>query len=277
MRSDRLAVVSAILALVAPACRQIAGYGGDDVIAVDDGDAPDGNPYDAPSTDSTADDSPSSGDASDDRSDGADALEAAVADAGHDASGDRDGGPPPECANPVDASGNIVPDPGFETANAGADWGGFAGAAFQVTTAAAHCGTHSGEGSGRTHGYQGPAFTFPSITASTYSVSAWVMQDGASDLPLLLNGVATCTPVPSDGGADAAASDAGPTTSYPFIGQATAHPSTWIQIQGLLSLPAGSTCSSLEMYLNQYNNVPATDAGPTYPNLYIDDVYISPQ
>jgi hypothetical protein len=103
------------------------------------------------------------------------------------------------------------------------------------------------------------------------------MQDGASDLAILLNGAAVCTPVAPDGGADAAAPDAGPTTSFRFIVQVTAPASTWVHAQGFFTLPSGCTCSSVEVYLNQNNYVPATDAGPTYPNLYIDDVFISPQ
>lgn len=163
------------------------------------------------------------------------------------------------CATGAPDSGtNIVVDPGFE--NGGTGWfavGG--GGTFSVTAAEAHCGTYSGEASGRTQFYQGLGYDLPdtTTTAALYDVSAWVLQDGAGDLKISVQGSGICD-------------DAG--RSYFNVAFPVLSPTTWTQATGTLLVPANCT----QVYLQIVQNADLVeDAGPEYPDLFADDVYVT--
>jgi endo-1,4-beta-xylanase len=138
---------------------------------------------------------------------------------------------------------SVVGNSDFESGGAG--WAAFGGA-FSVSSAFAHGGTQSGEDSDRTATWNGPSYGLPNSPA-TYNVSAWALQDGADDLPLLLSAKLVC----------------GASTNYPTLATATATPDIWVQLQGALVVPAG--CTSVVLYLQQASGV-------AFPNLYVDDV-----
>jgi endo-1,4-beta-xylanase len=148
----------------------------------------------------------------------------------------------------VTSTTSIISNPDFESGVAG--WMPFGDGAVSVSTAFAHTGSGSGEDSNRTAAWNGPSYTLAS-TAATYAVSAWALQDGTDQLPLLLSVKLAC----------------GDATNYLTLASAMAAPDTWVQLQGQLAVPAG--CSTVMLYLQQ-------GSGVVFPNLYIDDVSAVP-
>jgi len=141
---------------------------------------------------------------------------------------------------------NVVANPDFESGGAG--WSAFGGS-FVVSSTVAHGGTQSGEDTGRTASWNGPAYSLPTAPAS-YAVSAWVYQDGSSSESLLLTTKLVC----------------GTATNYvTSAGPATVAPNTWVQLVGGLTVPSG--CTGALLYLNQ-------NGGTELPDLFIDDVSI---
>jgi hypothetical protein len=267
----RRALVGAVLVgSVAVACRQIAGYDGDTVEPDQQGEEETGVPPQEagpPGDTSTADNTHPDPDVS--------VPEAESGPPPTDGGGGVEDAPPPNdtgptgCAPPsAEAGVGVVPDPGFETVNAGLGWTCLGNCSFTVTSSQAHCGKQSGEGFNRNQGYEGPGYMLPT-NAANYKISAWIMQDGASPLLLLFSAKLVCvTPIDAGG-------DGGQQTSYPYVSQVETIANTWTQLTGTLSVPSGCTLALL--YLNQNTNSPLTDAGPQFPNLYIDDVYIYAQ
>jgi hypothetical protein len=157
-----------------------------------------------------------------------------------------------------DSGANLIVDPGFE--NGGSGWFAVGGAGtFGVTSTEAHCGSSSGEVSGRTDYYQGLAYNLPdtTATAASYEVSAWVLQDGAGDLKISIQGSGIC--------GDAA-------RSYFNVAFPILPPDTWMQATGTLSVPA----DCVQVYLQIVQNTDLVeDAGPEYPDLFADDVYVT--
>jgi len=148
----------------------------------------------------------------------------------------------------VTSTTSVISNPDFEWGVAG--WAPFGDGAVSVSTAFAHTGSGSGEDSNRTAAWNGPSYTLAS-TAATYAVSAWALQDGTDQLPLLLSVKLAC------GGA----------TNYLTLATATAGPDTWVQLQGQLAVPAG--CSTVMLYVQQ-------GSGVVFPDLFIDDVSAAP-
>jgi GH35 family endo-1,4-beta-xylanase len=142
----------------------------------------------------------------------------------------------------------IISNPDFESGVAG--WAAFGDGAISASTAFAHTGSASAEDSNRTAAWNGPSYTLAN-TAATYAVSAWALQDGTEQLPLLLSAKLAC----------------GDATNYLTVASATTAPDTWVQLQGQLAVPAG--CSAVMLYLQQ-------GSGVVFPNLYIDDVSAVP-
>jgi hypothetical protein len=157
-----------------------------------------------------------------------------------------------------DPGTNLITDPGFE--NGGTGWfavGG--GGTFGVTSTEAHCGSDSGEVSGRAESYQGLAYNLPdtTATAASYNVSAWVFQDGAGELKISIQGSGIC--------GDAA-------RSYFNVAFPVLPPNTWMQATGTLSVPV----DCVQVYLQIVQNTDLVeDAGPEYPDLFADDVYVT--
>lgn len=275
-------------------CRQLAGYGGSVVFEEADHQAPgldagdaagdetiegDGSEsadaYDDEVTaDATVDESASSdvgeggatedgretedGRATEDGGIGDGAEEVAAEDAASSDASDAptDATPDAPFCDPMAPGGtNVVTNPDFESGGTG--WYPVNGALnFTVSSATSHCGTHSGESFNRNQVYEGLGCDLPS-NAATYSVSMWVMQDGGSNLQFAIQGVGLC----AEGGA----------LSYLNISFPVVPPNTWFHVVGILTVPDG--CSSMHLQVVQLGN-PETDAGPQFPNLYIDDAYI---
>jgi len=247
-------------------CRQIAGYGSEDSLQdTRQSDAGDTLLEANPPSDASAWQDTVISD-----------VAAAEAESGFAPDGSRgpevvsaEGAPQETSSCDLDAGGiDLDPDPGFETASASAGWSCFGGCLFQVTTAAAHCGTHSGEAMHRTAFYQGPAYDLPTDGGGTYDISAWVMQNGPAPLNLLINMKTVC-PSAEDAGQDAA-----PVTMYPFVGGTDfpAGSNTWVFLSGQAIVAGG--CTTAQLYLSQNE----TDfEGGVGPDLFIDGVDISPQ
>jgi hypothetical protein len=188
--------------------------------------------------------------------------EAAIGDAARvdasDSATDSGAVAPPCATGGPDSGTDIVVDPGFE--NGGAGWSAVGGGAtFGVTDTEAHCGTFSGEVSGRTQFYQGLAYDIPdtTTTAVLYDVSAWVLQDGAGNLKISVQGSGIC-------------GDAG--RSYFNVDFPILSPATWTQATGTLTVPA----HCVQVYLQIVQNADLVeDAGPLYPDLFADDVYVT--
>ncbi len=159
------------------------------------------------------------------------------------------------CLNPP-AGRNAIAAATFEApADPGLGWTGFGGCAFETTSAFAHCGSRSGRCVKRTAAFQGPGYDLP-LNAATYSVSAWVFQDGATATSLLWNGKLVCA---ANGGAT--------TIEYPPISlPVSVPPRTWVLTTGIFVVPTG--CMTAQLYLNQLG-IPLS-----LPNLYADDVYV---
>ncbi len=153
-------------------------------------------------------------------------------------------------------NGNPIVAATFEADDASRSrWFSFGGCGFQVTSARAHCGTHSGKCSGRTAGFQGPGYELPSA-AGTYQLSAWVFQDGSSPTSLLWNVKLVCV------------TNGATTTTYPPASvPVSAPPKTWVLTSGAFVVPSG--CTTAEVYLNQLDTAPSI-----LPSLFADDVYI---
>lgn len=141
---------------------------------------------------------------------------------------------------------NVVTNPDFESGGGG--WSAFGGT-FVVSSTIAHGGTQSGEDTGRTASWNGPAYSLPTSPAS-YAVAAWVYQDGSESESLLLTTKLVC----------------GTATNYvTSAGPATVAPNTWVQLVGSLTVPSG--CTDALLYLNQ-------NGGTELPDLFIDDVSV---
>jgi hypothetical protein len=190
---------------------------------------------------------------------------AASSDASGDASGDAasvdgggDGGEDAGICStdPFDAGTQVISDPGFEN---GGDprWGAVYGGIFSVTTKA-HCGTHSGEVWYRAQSYQGLTYSLANIAfPNTYSFSGYVYQDGASSLQMAVQVTAIC-------------GDSG--SQYFNIALPTVQANTWTHVSGSVTVPG--PCTNLLMQIFQ-NGAPASDAGPAFPNLYVDDAFLN--
>jgi hypothetical protein len=172
-----------------------------------------------------------------------------------------------------DGGTNIVTDPGFENGEAimagppmeSTNLFFSGGGGTPVIASLAHCGSHSFESSNRTGAFNGPSYFLPT-TAATYTVSLWAMQDGASTVNLELTQRVTC------------AADGGSAFAYTRIGTTAAPPNTWVKLTGTILYPpadctgTGNVASAPRFYVEQ--DV-AADAGPMFPNIYIDDVYVN--
>lgn len=140
---------------------------------------------------------------------------------------------------------NLLANGGVELGNDG--WGGF-GASFVRSTAKAHSGSFSAQGTGRTATWQGPAVNLPT-GAGTYTVSAYALQESGANLDLILSASVTCNGV----------------QSFPTVSAKTTQSGQWMQMSGTLQMPAG--CTTAQLYVQQ-------NGGSTFPDLYLDDVSV---
>ncbi|MDP9149930.1 MAG: hypothetical protein M3O36_08340 [Myxococcota bacterium] len=154
------------------------------------------------------------------------------------------------------AAGNAAVAATFEADDARLSrWFAFGGCDFQVTSARAHCGTHSARCAVRAAAFQGPGYEM-TPTPGTYALSAWVLQDGSSPTSLVWNVKLVCV---TNGVA---------TTTYPpASAPVSAPPKTWVFTSGTFVVPSG--CTTAEIYLNQLESAPSI-----LPTLFVDDVYI---
>jgi hypothetical protein len=143
---------------------------------------------------------------------------------------------------------NYVTDPGFESGGA-SGWGTSGVNGFEVTTSTFHCGARSGKRTARNYATDGFGYSGLQSLQGPYKFSLWVMQNGASDLPISVDSLGLC-------------SDS--TMGFGGVNQTIA-PNQWTRLAGTGMVGAGCMIS---------NFVVRQASGTQLPDLFIDDVYV---
>lgn len=174
-------------------------------------------------------------------------------------------GPRTGCTfEPPDGGPNLVSNPDFEAAtDSGSGWSAPYGPSFSVSSTYAHCGGRSGAVTNRTSFFNCAAYALQLPEGTAYKYSAWVMQDGDTDISMAVQWFSASSSCPNGG--------------FGSIGFVTVRPNSWTRLSG--SQTVATNCATQYIYIVQQDpkqGLPA-DASVKYPNLYLDDVYLALQ